>query len=86
MDIQGQIFSIISEVLGVDVRTLDRTLYFRTLPDVSSMKVLQIILEVEKCFEIELDDELTFTIETIGQFVQEAERLYAQNHEVAGAQ
>jgi acyl carrier protein len=42
------------------------------------MKVLQIILEVERAFDIELDDEVTFRVETIGQFESEVERLRAR--------
>jgi acyl carrier protein len=75
MDLQQQIRSIIAEQLGLDVDRLHSYVYFRSLPDVTSMKILQVILEVERTFDIELDDEVTFRVETIGQFVDEVRRL-----------
>ena len=75
MDIQHQVRSIVGEQLELDITTVNSEVYFRSLPNVSSMKILQIILEVERAFDIELDDEVTFRVETIGQFEDEVRRL-----------
>ena len=81
MNVQKTIYSIISQQLGIEISQLNSEVHFRSLPDISSMKVLQIILEVERAFDIELDDEVTFRVETIGQFESEVERLRARIHE-----
>ena len=44
-DVQKSIYSIISQQLGIDTSRLNPSVDFRSLPNVSSMKVLQIILE-----------------------------------------
>ena len=75
MDIQQQVRSIVGEQLELDASRLNSEVYFRSLPNVTSMKILQIILEVERAFDIELDDEVTFRVETIGQFADEVRRL-----------
>jgi acyl carrier protein len=75
MDVQKTIYPIISQQLGIDISLLSSEVHFRSLPNVNSMKVLQIILEVERAFDIELDDEVTFRVETIGQFESEVEHL-----------
>jgi acyl carrier protein len=78
MDVQKTIYSIISQQLGIDISQLNSEIHFRSLPNVNSMKVLQIILEVERALDIELDDEVTFRVETIGQFESEVEHLYGR--------
>lgn len=86
MDVSHEIKSIISDQLGVAADTLADDVHFRSLPNMSSMKVLQIILETEKRFDIELSDDVTFRVETIEQFQDEVEKLLAQqNTAPAGA-
>jgi acyl carrier protein len=80
MDVQKTIYLIISQQLGIDVSRLNSDVHFRSLPNVNSMKVLQIILEVERAFDIELDDEVTFRVETIGQFQSEVDHLHARKY------
>jgi len=45
MDVQKTIYSIISQQLGIEISQLNSEVHFRSLPNISSMKVLQIILE-----------------------------------------
>jgi acyl carrier protein len=78
MDIRQQTVSIISEQLGVPAEELTPSSQFRSLPDVDSMRVLQIILKTEKAFGIEIADEVTFQIETIGEFQSLVEDLCRQ--------
>jgi acyl carrier protein len=68
MDIHQQIMSIIAEQLGTKEAELARDSHFRSLPNVDSMRVLQIILKTEKAFGIEISDEVTFRVETVGEF------------------
>lgn len=74
MDIQQSIFEIISRQLNVPISDLTPETHFRTLPDINSMKVLQVILETEKTFDIEVDDDVTFRVERIGQFIEIVEQ------------
>jgi acyl carrier protein len=80
MDVQKTIYTIVSQQLGIDISQLNSEVHFRSLPNVNSMKVLQIILEVERAFDIELDDEVTFRVETIGQFESEVEHLRTRKY------
>lgn len=76
-NIRDEINGIISDQLGVPADTLADDVHFRSLPNMSSMKVLQIVLEAEKRFAVELSDDVTFRVETIKQFRDEVERLLA---------
>jgi acyl carrier protein len=68
MDIREQIASIIAEQLNISAGELTPDSHFRSLPNVDSMRVLQIILKTEKTFGIEISDEVTFRVETVGEF------------------
>ncbi len=63
-----EICKIISRVLNVTEAQLRPTTEFRSLPNADSMHVLQIILETENVFDIEIDGDATFRIETIGDY------------------
>lgn len=78
MDVSHEINSIITDQLGVNADVLADDVHFRSLPNMSSMKVLQIILETEKRFGIELSDDVTFRVQTIKQFRDEVETLLAR--------
>jgi acyl carrier protein len=65
----NEIIQIISTELGVPAEELARDVRLRSLPGMESMKVLSIILKVEKKYGIELPDDATFRLETIGQFL-----------------
>jgi acyl carrier protein len=67
-DIRQQIVSIIAEQLRMPAAELTPPTRFRSLPNVDSMRVLEVILKVEKAFGVEISDEATFRIETVGEF------------------
>ena len=77
--ISEQIYHVISEALGVPRKELRADTRIRTLPNADSMNLLNIILGVEKRWGIEIPDEATFRLETIGEFAQLVQELYAQN-------
>lgn len=78
MEIRQKVLAIISERLQVPVAELTPESHFRSLPAVDSMRILQIILETEKEFGIEIGDDVTFRIETVGQFQDVVEELCGQ--------
>jgi acyl carrier protein len=65
----NEIIQIISTELGIPAEELKPEVRLRSLPGMESMKVLSIILKVEKKYGIELPDDATFRLETIGQFL-----------------
>jgi len=78
MEFRERIYEIVSGVLNVPVAELSPTAEFRSLPNTDSMRVLQIILETENEFDIEIDGDATFRIETIGEFQELVEGLCRQ--------
>ena len=78
MDIRARVRAIINHQLSVPEGDLTSDRHFRALPNVDSMRILQIILETEKAFGIEIDDDATFRLQTIGEFEDLVERLHRQ--------
>jgi acyl carrier protein len=64
------VFEIISTQLGIAASSITLETKFRALPNVDSIRVLEIIVAVEKRFDVELPDDVTFRIETVGEFVE----------------
>jgi len=65
---RSSVYEIIGNELDVAVSTIDPAMRFRALPNVDSMRVLQIILLTEKAFGVEIPDDVTFRIDTVGEF------------------
>ncbi|GAA0452947.1 acyl carrier protein [Streptomyces stramineus] len=78
MDTRARTRAIISKQLDVPEAELTPERHFRALPNVDSMRILQIILETEKAFGIEIDDDATFRLQTVGEFHDLVERLARQ--------
>lgn len=68
MSVESVIRGILTKNLGTDAGALSPDTPVRALPAADSLKMLSIILEVEKHFDIEIPDDATFRIETIGEF------------------
>ena len=66
---QSEVTRIISEVLEIAPAEVRPELSIRSLPNVESIRILNVILKVEKAFNIELPDDATFRIETVSEFV-----------------
>lgn len=74
-----EVCGIISEVLNVPVADLKPEVALRSLPNTESIQVLTVILKVEKRFGIEIPDDATFRLETVGQFLELVEGLRARS-------
>lgn len=68
MRIDDGIRVILSNTLSVPVESLDADTAIRSLPSADSLKMLNVILAVEKRYGIEIPDEATFHVETVGEF------------------
>ncbi|MFD3524365.1 acyl carrier protein [Streptomyces sp. NPDC058653] len=66
--IHEKIRQIIGAELDTPAEGLTPDQHFRSLPNVDSMRVLQIVLNTEKAFDIEIEDEVTFRVQTVGEF------------------
>lgn len=78
MDISETIRKIISGQTNVSPQELSADVHFRTIPNIDSMRILQIILETENALGIEIPDDVTFRVETIGEFEKLAVELCQQ--------
>jgi acyl carrier protein len=79
MDVRQRVCEIIGKGLQVSETELTPDVYFRELPNADSMRLLQIILETENTFSVEIDDDVTFRIQTIGEYQDLVEKLCDQN-------
>ncbi|GAC1424624.1 MAG: hypothetical protein NVSMB62_21580 [Acidobacteriaceae bacterium] len=68
--IQSEIIRIISETLQIPASEMQLETSIRALPNVESIRILNVILKVEKRFDIEIPDAATFRVETIGEFIE----------------
>lgn len=75
MNTAAAVCEIICTELKVPPTEVTPERHFRELPNVDSMRILQIILATEKAFEIEIDDDVTFHIQTVGEYQNLVEKL-----------
>ena len=74
----NEVYAIIGETLGVPPADLKPEMELRSLPNTESIQVLTIILKVEKRFGIEIPDDATFRLQTVGQFLDLVDELRAR--------
>lgn len=81
-DVSREVYRIIGETLRVPPEELRPDFLIRAIPNAESIKMLTVILKVEKQFDIEIPDEATFGLATVGQF-DELVRMLAAERAVA---
>lgn len=67
-DISSEIRYIIGQHLKYSAEDLDASTIISTLPNVDSMRLLEVIMDVEKRYRIEIPDSAPFRITTVGEF------------------
>ena len=77
-DMSREVYRIIAETLRVPAEQLGPDLQIRAIPNAESIKILTVILKVEKRFDIEIPDEATFGLATAGQFAEMVHALAAE--------
>ena len=77
-DVSREVYRIIGEMLRVPSEGLGPDLPIRAIPNAESIKMLTVILKVEKQFDIEIPDEATFGLATVGQFDELVQILAAE--------
>lgn len=80
MNVDSDVFQLLSVATGMPVQEMNHDLAIRSIPDIESIKVLRAILLVEKQFNIEIPDDITFNVTTVGQFIDVVEDLCAQKN------
>lgn len=64
-DIRKTTIDIICRELKLDSHQITEDTNLRELPDIDSIKILRIILSIEEQYDIELEDEVVFGVETV---------------------
>ena len=67
--VEDRVKDIVAELLGVDKANIDRSSHFRNDLEADSLDLVELIMEFEKEFGGEIDDEDVQKIETVGQAV-----------------
>lgn len=57
--------TILAKTLAVPATEVTGETPIRSLPNVDSVRILEVILEIEKRFDIEIPDEATFSVITV---------------------
>jgi acyl carrier protein len=68
--VEDRVKDIVAELLGVDKANIDRSSHFRNDLEADSLDLVELIMEFEKEFGGEIDDEDVQKIETVGQAVE----------------
>lgn len=68
--VEDRVKDIVAELLGVDKASIDRSSHFRNDLEADSLDLVELIMEFEKEFGGEIDDEDVQKIETVGQAVE----------------
>lgn len=67
-DVSSELREILSNHLNHPREDLSDDTVISTLPKVDSMRLLEVIIDVEKRYDIEIPDSAPFNIKTIGEF------------------
>lgn len=74
-DIEQTISRLVSEELKLPMAELQADTNLRELPGVESIRVLRIIARLERTYDVELEDELVFRVQTLGQLADAIRKL-----------
>ena len=69
-EIETAIIGYVSSELGLPAEEIGTASSLRELPGVESVKVLRVVARIERDFDIELDDELVFRLETVDELTR----------------
>ncbi|MFM9609447.1 acyl carrier protein [Streptomyces niveiscabiei] len=76
-DIEHTVSRIVAEQLRVPVEEVDVAADLRSLPRFDSIHALQIVLEIEQYYGIEVEDHIVFETSTVREFVAAVSGLIA---------
>lgn len=78
--IEFEVLDIVTKVVGLEAGPVTTHTSIRDL-GVTSMKIVEMILMIEKKYDIEMPDDTTYTIETAGQLSAAVQMLVETNRE-----
>lgn len=64
-EISQAVRTILANTLAVPATEVTSETSIRSLPNFDSVRILEVILEIEKRFDIEISDEATFSVTTV---------------------
>ncbi|MFJ7792593.1 acyl carrier protein [Pseudomonas sp. NPDC096950] len=79
-EIEFEVLDIVTKVVGLEAGSVTTSTSIRDL-GVTSMKIVEMILMIEKKYNIEMPDDATYTIETAGQLIAAVQVLVEINRE-----
>jgi acyl carrier protein len=84
-DSASRIIDIVAQVMETGPDTLSPDTAVRGIPGASSIKMLEVVLATEAAFDIAIPDEVTFNIDTIGDFRRIVDELCGAPASLSGA-
>ena len=78
--VETAIKQIVQNTLKLTDSEISSSTNLRDLPGVESIKILRIVANVEKQFDVRLDDQVVFRMSTIQELVTEVGKLVVVEH------
>ncbi len=66
-EIERTITRLVIQELNIDPVRIGRDTNLRELPGIESIRLLRIVSKLERTFGVELEDEVVFTVSTLGE-------------------
>lgn len=67
--INQQVIKIVSDCLSLDRRNVNEQCALDSFPDWSSIMYLSVIAQIEEIFDIKIEAEVLFDVETVGDLI-----------------
>jgi acyl carrier protein len=80
MEVKSEIKEIMSRVSRIDISELDSDIKFREELGVDSLMAMEIVATCEKQFDIQIDEDQLYKVETIGDFESLVLDIYEKTH------
>jgi acyl carrier protein len=82
METTATIRKFVAGRLGTPENEIDLDVDLRSLDKFDSITALQVVLDVEQEFDIEIEDHVVFEVSSVREFAAEVERLVANSPQV----
>lgn len=82
-ELEQRILRLIADLQGIDVKTLQPIDLFSDQLKIDSMGLIELVMEVEDEFDIDIDDDAVSRLQTISDLVKLVEAQFKQNGRVS---
>ncbi len=77
-EIAAVVKELLCQELNFEPPEITETTNIRELPDIESIKILRVILSIEERYDVELEDQVVFSVNTIEDIARAVTNLLAQ--------